>query len=105
VTRFGPGQPEGWREPELIDQMIRTLRHAANIRGLTKDDLVTICVSGMTNPINLGVPPEGLGAWPMLTAPTGPTFTVQASRSDIELFASGQMTLEQFKAKVKQLRY
>jgi len=113
---FRPGQGEGWKEAELLDQMIRTLKHASNIRALAKDDLVTICVTGQPasqlmigQAIAIGTEPYASpmpgSPPPAPTTTAGPTFTVQATRSDIELFASGQISFEQFKQKVKQLTY
>lgn len=90
----------GWRQSELIEQIVRTLRHATNIRGLRDDDLVTICVTSQ-----VGSPPDGSPPGIQAILANGPTFTVQARKADIDLFASGKLTFEQFSQKVSKLIY
>ncbi len=108
------GSPEdGWEMQELTTEVIRTFKHAANIHHLEPTDTVTVSVTG--RPVAPGghyvvrrqiVTTDG----PMQDSmeqrgdPAGAgttTTTFQAKKSDIDPFAQGKLSLDQFRQKVK----
>jgi hypothetical protein len=100
---------------KLKEKLVETLKNATNIRGLKPEEFVTICVSGgasagggrfrMTK-----TPPGGLGQnLVTIDQPGSPSkrtiMTVRASKSEIDAFAKGKLTLEEFQKHAKVTTY
>jgi hypothetical protein len=112
------GSPEdGWEMQELTAEVIRTFKHAANIRHLEPTETVTVSVTGrpvapgghyvvrrqivtadgpMQDSLEQRGEPAGAGTT---------TTTFQAKKSDIDQFAQGKLSLDQFRQKVKVFTY
>jgi len=74
---------------KLKTDIIKALKHAANIRHLAPDEVVVVTVSG--RPVLL--PDDMIAATTVLT--------IRAKRSDIDSFAKGDSNLDQFRQKVQ----
>jgi hypothetical protein len=118
AVQSGDGRDDGWETEDLTTELIRTFKHAANIRPLSPDELVTLTVTGRIVSGNLGhtlvrrqivtngEPPQGTIEKRELASGSGTkTFTLQAKKSDIDQFAQGQLTLDHFRQKVKVFTY
>ena len=107
---------------DLQKTLIKTLKHAANIRGLKTDEWVTILVrssapaaiitstivtrsSGEKSPAASNVR-TSTAALPAETAPGQATFlTIRAKKSDIDSFAKNQLDYDKFSQRVSVLTY
>lgn len=124
--RPGDEQPKysGEKVESLKTALITALKHAANIRNLTPDEAVVLTVtgrpvegkiesirtvpgtnhiivsSGGTTTVFEGGLPESLQT---MSAPT--VLTIRAKRSDIDAFAQGDVTLDQFRQRVQVLSH
>ena len=116
-VQAGGSPDDGWDSQELATEVIRTFKHAANIRHLGPTELVTVSVTG--RPVAPGghyvvrrqiVTSDG----PMQDsleqrgepAGAGTTITTfQAKKSDVDQFSQGQLSLDQFRQKVKVFTY
>ncbi len=103
----------GWEQQELIKELIRTFRHASNIRHLDPNETITLSVTGRTP---LFIPTamamygsmtgtETRGQPDVLQGLKETQFTLQAGKADIDQFARGQLTQDQFRQKVKVVTY
>jgi len=103
---------------ELKETLIKTLKHAANIRALKPDQLVILTViGGRSQSGTRGVTRTGSysygrdsrifrtehGAGSDSFSPT--VLTIRAKKSDIDAFAKGQLTFDQFHQKTQLLSY
>ena len=107
---------------ELQKTIIKTLKHAANIRGLKSDEWVTVVVrssapaviitskfvttsTGGASPAAANVRTSGTTR-PAETAPGQATFlTIRAKKSDIDSFAKNQLDYDKFSQRVSALTY
>jgi hypothetical protein len=100
---------------ELKETLIKALKHAANIRNLKPDESVILTVTGkasqsgpfVTRLYKSGdskyIATESAGAgWGSLS-PT--VLTIRAKKSDIDAFAEGKLSLDQFTEKTQLLSY
>jgi hypothetical protein len=109
---------------ELQKTIIKTLKHAANIRGLKTDEWVTILVKSSAPPVIVTstivtrstgetLPAEtnvrtssASAALPAETVPGQVTFlTIRAKKSDIDSFAKNQLDYDKFSQRVSVLTY
>jgi len=116
--------PMGDRLPEEYDAekvenlkqtLIKTLKHAANIRNLGPDDLVTIVVSGSqpgitvkhirafsrSELVTLQTPPS----LSEMTSPRPTFLTIRAKKSDIDAFSKDQLDYDQFRKRTQIYTY
>ena len=93
------------RVDKLKETLFETLKNATNIRGLKSEDYVTICVSGGGGSGRVrkikGNPPAADGGNFVLAAQPGvparrSVLTLRARKSEIDEFAKGKLSLEQF---------
>jgi hypothetical protein len=124
AVKHAPGRPEEKYDPEKVENLkatlIKSLVHAANIRGLKPDESVVITVTGSDNSSNVGriilskdnkvIVKDGnvvqlLGSSDAsdISAPT--VLTIRAKKSDIDAFAKDQVDFNGFKEKVKVISY
>jgi hypothetical protein len=117
------GSPEdGWEMQELTAEVIRTFKHAANIRHLEPTETVTVSVTGRTfvpgvghyvvgRQIATSDAPQDLQEIRDINTQrgehtgAGTTTTFQAKKSDIDQFAQDKLSLDQFRQKVKVFTY
>jgi hypothetical protein len=116
-AQAGAGREDGWDLQELTTEVIRTFKHAANIRHLEPTEMVTVSVTGRPagpagryalrrqivtseGPMQDNVEQRGEPAGPATT-----TTTFQAKKSDVDQFSQGQWSLDQFRQKVKVFTY
>jgi len=109
---------------DLKETLIKTLKHAANIRALKPDESVILTVIGKAgqsaNIIIEKIPETNkvlvkgedkkariyVGGLPSNLAFSSPTvLTIRAKKSDIDAFAKGQLTFDQFRQKTRLLSY
>jgi len=99
---------------DLKTTLIEALKHAANIRNLGPDDLVTIVVSGAQPGIavrhkQLSSRSELLKMqlpWRSDMASSAPTFlTIRAKKSDIDAFSKDDLDYDQFRQKTQVYAY
>jgi len=100
---------------ELKETLIKTLKHATNIRGLKPDESVILTVTGkagQSGPFVTGVYKSGdskyittgsAGAGSGSLSPT--VLTIRAKKSDIDAFAEGKLSFEKFTEKTQLLSY
>jgi hypothetical protein len=114
------------RVEAVEDQLIRSLKYASNIRGLSPQDFVVLSVRGTgsgglrVRTITANAAGGGAGGQNMLGTMGGfvgsssivelageaETFlSLRAKKSDINAFASGEMKFEDFKAQVAKASY
>lgn len=99
---------------ELKETIIKTLKHAANIRGLKPDESVILTVIGKAGQLAVSaierLNEEDYSRYIVSTrARTGslsPTvLTIRAKKADIDAFAKGQFDFDQFRQKTQLLSY
>ena len=105
---------------ELKETLIKSLKHAANIRGLKPDESVILTVTGkasQSGPLDTRIYSSGSGRRSrsvyIATEPGGagtgslsPTvLTIRAKKSDIDAFAEGKLSFEKFTEKTQLLSY
>jgi hypothetical protein len=107
---------------ELQKTIIKTLKHAANIRGLKSDEWVTVVVKSAAPAVlitrtiatttNAGEKPAAANvrtssaALPAEAAPGQASFlTIRAKKSDIDSFAKNQLDYDKFSQRVSTLTY
>ena len=100
---------------ELKETLIKSLKHAANIRNLKPDESVILTVTGkasqsgpfVTRVYKSGdskyIATESAGAGSGFSSPT--VLTIRAKKSDIDAFAEGQLSFEKFTEKTQLLSY
>jgi len=100
---------------ELKETLIKTLKHAANIRNLKPDESVILTVTGkasqsgsfVTRVYKSGdskyIATESAGAGSGSLSPT--VLTIRAKKSDIDAFAEGQLSFDQFHQKTQLISY
>ena len=123
----GPSEPyEEERVNKLKDQLLETLKNAANIRGMKGDDLVTVCVFGgsVGAPMKVRTTTKGPAPKPgrpgpfeereetIVMADDAPPgggrstmLTLQVKKSDADNFAKGKLDLGEFRKKVRVTTY
>ena len=95
---------------DLQRTLIKTLKHAANIRGLKAEESVTITVRGSEITVPLAKDESPLAAeyrrmTGELTA-VQPTFlTIRAKKPDIDSFAKDELDYDQFRQRIQPLAY
>lgn len=93
---------------DLKRTLIKALKHAANIRNLGPDDLVTIVVSCSEPGIAVrhihvssrssGVVTSRTPSWPNEMTSSAPTFlAIRAKKSDIDAFSKDELDYDQFR--------
>ncbi len=119
-----PPSPGPWDtySQKKVDRLktatLKALQNATNIRGLRPDDSITVCIFG-SSPSPEGVP--GLPAVardipflqrvPSLGVPVvggsrvSSILTVRVKKADVDAFANGKMTEEQFRRKAQIMTY
>jgi hypothetical protein len=100
---------------ELKETLIKTLKHAANIRALKPDESVILTVTGkagQSGTFVTGVYKSGdskyitTGSAGAGTGSLSPTvLTIRAKKSDIDDFAEGKLSFEKFTEKTQLLSY
>jgi hypothetical protein len=99
----------------LKETLIKTLKHAANIRALKPDESVILTVTGKASQSGqlvtrlyssghsryFATEPGGAGSGPF--SPT--VLTIRAKKSDIDAFAEGRLSFDQFTQKTLLLSY
>jgi len=112
---------------ELKETLIKTLKHAANIRTLKPDESVILSVTGKAGQSATRTTTRSLGRSSMISstgrrgrsimgrvAPGVPTvaasllptvLTIRAKKSDIDAFANGTLSFDQFSQKIVLLSY
>lgn len=127
VSRRVKVQPQKEYDPEKVQELqktiIKTLKHAANIRGLKSDEWVTVVVKSsapaviiagkiitrMTSeasPAASNARTSTSAALPAETVPGQATFlTIRAKKSDIDSFAKNQLDYDKFSQQVSVLTY
>jgi len=95
---------------DLKETLIKTLKHAANIRALKPDESVILTVIGKagqsatrTTTRSYGAPLKPVGAETGFSSPT--VLTIRAKKADIDAFAKGQLSFDQFTQKILLLSY
>lgn len=80
-------------DASLVDQLKRqirsSLRHVANIRGISADESITVVVQGFGARSNTSVP----------------TLTLRASKPDVDARAAGTLSADDFAAKVEVIEF
>ena len=95
---------------DLQRTLIKTLKHAANIRGLKAEESVTITARGSEITVPLAKDESPLAAeyrrmTGELTA-VQPTFlTIRAKKPDIDSFAKDELDYDQFRQRIQTLAY
>jgi len=100
---------------ELKETLIKTLKHAANIRALKPDESVILTVTGkasQSGPLAMRMYSGGHNTY-IATKPGGagsgsfsPTvLTIRAKKADIDAFANGTLSFDQFSQKILLLSY
>jgi hypothetical protein len=112
----GLARDQGWEPEDLVKQLIQTFKHASNIRHLDPNELITLSVigriplalSGVRDQVTyggMGMAPDVMAQPEVMRGLKETTFTLQARKADIDQFARGQLTQDQFRPKVKVLTY
>ena len=100
---------------DLKETLIKTLKHAANIRTLKPDESVILTVTGkasQSGPLAMRMYSGGHNTY-IATKPGGagsgsfsPTvLTIRAKKADIDAFANGTLSFDQFSRKILLLSY
>jgi len=100
---------------DLKETLIKTLKHAANIRTLKPDESVILTVTGkasQSGPLAMRMYSGGHNTY-IATKPGGagsgsfsPTvLTIRAKKADIDAFANGTLSFDQFSQKILLLSY
>jgi hypothetical protein len=112
----GNAKPEPPPAPEydaakvekLKVSLLDALKSAANIRNLKADDYITVCVFGSGRLVgspwatavgNYDAMLKGNNSAPKSAAAGGSTLTIRVKKSDVDKFAKGGMTAEEFRQK------
>jgi len=82
------GQYDKLKVEDFKAKLVRTLKHAANIRSVKPDERIILTVRGPQ-------PPMG----------PAKVLSIRAKKSDVDAFAKGQLNLDQFREKVQILMY
>jgi hypothetical protein len=116
-SRRAKGQPQKDYDAERVQDLqktiIKTLKHAANIRGLKTDEWVTVVVRSSAPAVlitgtmpaasNVGTSSAML---PVVEQPGQSTFlTIRAKKSDIDSFAKDQLDYDKFSQRVQTVKY
>lgn len=134
ISRRAKGQPQKEYDAERVEDLqktlVKTLKHAANIRGLKTDEWVTVVVRSSapavlitgtivtrstieTSPAasdpsastRTGVRTSS-ATLPVVEQPGQATFlTIRAKKSDIDSFAKDQLNYDQFRQRVQTVKY
>ncbi len=84
---IAPSDSDTWQSAdEVINEVLKVLKHAVNIRGLGESEGILVVLN----------PDQGIEA---------SSLVLKIQRSDIEAFESGEMSLGDFREKVKVLSY
>lgn len=82
------GQYDELKVEDFKAKLVRTLKHAANIRSMKADERIILTVRGPQ-------PPMG----------PAKVLSIRAKKSDVDAFAKSQLNLDQFREKVQILMY
>lgn len=102
----------------LKTSLLNALKSASNIRNLRSEDYVTVCVFGAGGggaptggatafAFSSGDVGGGAGGWqyPRAGTRTGGTMTIRVRKSDVDAFAKGKLTPEEFQRKAALMTY
>ena len=95
---------------ELKRDLITTLKHAANIRGVQPDEWIILTVIGGSQQAGSrfgggGFMMGGMGGFGGMDVSSATVLTIRAKKSDIDAFANGEQDFEQFRQKVQIFTY
>jgi hypothetical protein len=125
IGRRAKGQPQKEYDAERVQDLqttlIKTLKHAVNIRGLKTDEWVTVVVRSSApavlitgtfvtrSTIETSPAASNVGtssALPPTEVPGQATFlTIRAKKSDVDSFAKDQLNYDQFRQRVQTVKY
>ncbi|MCL5098172.1 MAG: hypothetical protein M1608_11725 [Candidatus Omnitrophica bacterium] len=120
ATPAPPAPPEGFNEGkvrQLKDTVIEALKEATNIRNLKPDDAIVVAVVatvGKSTRIGYGITPEMMrhyGLDPRLAILNQPpiqansVLTIRVMKSDVDAFAQGKLSLDDFRSKASIFAY
>lgn len=118
ASRRTPDRPEEKYDADKVENLKTTyiiaLKHAANIRGLKPDESVILTVTGkasQSGPLVTRVSSSWDGKY-VVTEPGAATgsfsptvLTIRAKKADIDAFAKGKLSFDQFHQKTQLLSY
>jgi len=102
---YNQARVEGFRK-----SLIGTMKHAANIRGLEAGEWVTFVIQGQGPATARPVASTGAATGIVLPAVSPVSLgrsvmTLRATKADVDAYAKGQLTPEQFEQKVQAITY
>jgi len=111
-----PGQTQQMTFEQFKDELLRSLKHAANLRNIEPNELIILTVVAQGEDADWSGGASMLGqvygdeyAAMMMgeqqPAPATTVLTMQAKKADIDAFAKGQLDFEQFQQKAKAFTY
>jgi hypothetical protein len=114
-----PGQTQAMTFDQFKEELLRSLKHAANVRNIDPNELVILTLVARNEDAGRAVEAELMeqykrvyGANNVATmiglgrpAPSMTVLTMQAKKADIDAFARGNLDFDQFRQKVKSFTY
>jgi hypothetical protein len=102
------GEPSEPYSRETVDtlrgNLIAAMKHATNIRVLEPAEWVTIVVQGVAPATQMSQ--GSAAALPAVGTPAGRTvLTLRATRADVDLYAGGQLSQQQFEQQLQTVTY
>lgn len=111
---FGKGVPnyDATKVENLQKTVLETLKHAANIRNLKPEESIAVAVLGdalsgdsRISAVTLGGHPYSLAGRALGDETSGTVLTVHVKRADVDAFARGQLSFEDFRQQATILAY
>lgn len=101
-------EPEVSYSPEQVETLksalIATMKHAGNVRGLEPTEWVAMVVQGPTPTTDPSSQDARYGA-PPITGAGRTVLTLRATRGDIDQYAKGQLSQQQFEQRLQVISY